>query len=641
MLTRDQENPIEMLLGSLMNEVINEVNGTDLATDIKSKKIEKIESLRKTHVSTMISFNQMIDYINKISGPVSQEDIEKLLQTYVDMAQKFYTQYELTLLEDIESQYKAQRESQRAIERIGILKDPELGLAIPHLEKICSDAVAKYEKLLESYPALLQSAIDRLKDEWHRLGSIAVASQTLDDDKNLIQLLKAVVDVAAHSMGIEAERIVVVPGKEFALYFFKYLENFAVLTVPIYSVTAPWEWSIFWHELAGYKVRRLEKDITLNTIRKKLDDLYGRYNASNEEDRKKILDTVALGGQFSRNYLEKLLSSDKEMDLIDLGSFEHQFERMIAHLPKKNRLQLYQQIKSQGWSVDWFKELFEDAWSILAIGKQFLPFFEDVLKRHDAKDDRHPPMEIRIQVAKEILNITSPYSFAGEDFKSKMPERAAAQQILNFISLLHFAARKIERDAENKTTLKEVHSVANKLELDSDLTSLQKVRDFLFDSIRKVIQDAIEDWSIKYPRADFPVDGAKADAEELISNFSGTVIDIFSLSFKYNEEEKNQIKPSYEEMLKDKKYKELQVLSFFEQDYFNASQINNIRFGKNIKFEKRKPFISITHSVILNNAVERSGGDNDVTFSVGVTTYSTSLINWNASFPETSPYYIC
>ena len=82
---------------------------------------------------------------------------------------------------------------------------------------------------------------------------------------------------AALSVGIEAERIAIVPGDAFALYFFTYLENFAVLTVPIYSVQAPWEWSIFWHELAGYKVRQLEKDTALTAIRENLERLHNLF----------------------------------------------------------------------------------------------------------------------------------------------------------------------------------------------------------------------------------------------------------------------------------------------------------------------------------------------------------------------------
>ena len=129
-------------------------------------------------------------------------------------------------------------------------------------------AAAEYNNLTENFPTLLQTALDKLKDEWQRLNTIAGASQTLLVDQKLGQALRVVMGVAAYSIGVGAERIAIVPGDAFALYFFTYLENFAVLTVPIYSLQAPWEWSIFWHELAGYKVRQLEKDATIDAISK-------------------------------------------------------------------------------------------------------------------------------------------------------------------------------------------------------------------------------------------------------------------------------------------------------------------------------------------------------------------------------------
>ena len=82
MSTNEQEHQIEDLLKKL---------------DGRSK----VKTLRQSHNSILISFKQMLAYIEKIKIPDKQRDIELLLRTYRKMAQKFYTQYELSLLKEI------------------------------------------------------------------------------------------------------------------------------------------------------------------------------------------------------------------------------------------------------------------------------------------------------------------------------------------------------------------------------------------------------------------------------------------------------------------------------------------------------------------------------------------------------------
>jgi hypothetical protein len=630
MSTSEQENLLEKSLNSLGNELFTDIESADVEPQRKIETFGQVMRLSKSHMSVMISFKQMLDYIDKIREPIILKDIKDLLQAYVDMALKYYTQYEASLLKEIENHYKAQRDSERAIQKINALQDPDLLPEIVPLEKFCMDSTVEYEKLLKNFPALLQDAIDKLRDEWQRLGSIAVASQALTEDTELIQLLKAVVDVAAHSIGIDAERIVVVPGKDFALYFFKYLDNLAVLTVPLYSVEAPWEWSIFWHELAGYKVRRLETDRTLNSVREKLEDLHTRYQTSNELEKQKLI-TTALDNEYSRNYLKQLLS-DPELELSDLGGFEHQFERMLINLHGKNKIRMYQRIKDLGWSVDWLKELFEDAWSVLAIGKPFLPFFEDVLRRHSAKDDRHPPLDVRIQVAKELLNLMNPGSLSKEEFQSKIPESVVAEQILRLISLLTAATRKFATDGE-------------------DALKLQELRDNLFLGMKEEIQDAISKWSSGFqdPYNQVgpvdPFDQAKKYAEDLKKSFaSAEVVTQFFAGFA-NYNEKNQMKPSYDEMLKDKDYKQLLELSFYDVDFgLPANLIKNIRFGNSIKKVTNKTFSTIASTVKIvleaSCTIKGQGGDNDITYEIDGTTYHAPRETWNQAFKSQTLYQL-
>ena len=377
----------------------------------------KNRPLTRSHNSVVSSFARMLAYIDKISTSDMPKDIQFLLTTYRNMADLFYTQYELSLLKEIQAQRDVQQQSEEAINNINTADDLK-----KFLEKIRGAAEDEEIKLKKIFPTQLQKALSKLRVEWQRLNTIAVASQTITEDKELYQALEAVVDSARFSVGIKANRIAIVPGDEFALQFFSYLKNFAVLIVPIYSVQAPWEWSIFWHELAGVKVNRLENDtaIEINKVREKLKLFYKSYQKMDSDKKVELLNTVTQNNQyskealnpnekedlsnakkkleqnriltweeknlikddyfskrkniFSQDYLSRLFSM-KRLVLRDLGGFEHQFERMLDNLPQKDKFQTYEQIKKVGWCVDWFKELFEDAWSILAIREPFLFLF--------------------------------------------------------------------------------------------------------------------------------------------------------------------------------------------------------------------------------------------------------------------------
>jgi hypothetical protein len=104
--------------------------------------------------------------------------------------------------------------------------------------------------------------------------------------------------------------------------------GYAILTAPIYSVRAPWEWSIFWHELAGYKVRRLTKDSEIIAIRKNLEFLHQTFTGANSGQRQKkfqadLLAAMTCNNPFDHHYLKICLTKDTP-DLSDLGNFEHQ-----------------------------------------------------------------------------------------------------------------------------------------------------------------------------------------------------------------------------------------------------------------------------------------------------------------------------
>jgi len=564
-----------------------------MATDEPKKQIEELllelgnTSLRKSHNSVNISFTQMLAYIDKIRGPIPDGDIKLLLKTYREMAERFYTQYESSLLQEIKKLGVVRRQVASAIGQLdkNTTDVDAMKTAKDFLTEDSKAATLEYETLIKNFPTLLQNALDKLKAEWQRLDTIAVASQTLTKDENLVRTLNIVIESAAFSVGIEAERIAIVPGDAFALNFFTYLENFAVLTAPIYSVQAPWEWSIFWHELAGYKVRQLENDMTLTTIRKNWEDLHKLYETIDRTidetidteqltyykahpDRDPFLSLIARDNPFTPQYICELFSK-AELDLSDLGSFEYQFERMLENLQIENKSQNYDQIKADGWCVDWFKELFEDAWSVLEFShvfdEGFLVYFQDILSRHDVTDGRHPPKEIRLSVAKELVSLKVDATPPGledasiEQYRTEWPEgeeivtitKSAAKQILRFMSLI------IAADSYRIFKFDEFPMWREGLAARTQILrvvgwkiteEMQRWSRYLLtgdDSASKVIYHAkneIEDYS-KDPR---------------ISEHIQTLEKVTK---------KKEIVPSYEELLKDKDYKQLLDISFYDIDF--------------------------------------------------------------------------
>ena len=589
------------------------------------------DSLNSSHTSLLISFEQMLTYTHNISRSGMPPDIELLLDTYHDMAAKFYTQCEATLLEEIWKQRTSQVEADTVLVLLDKMRlhpdfanrEKEVVDAMETASKLLTasgeSSKSEYDKLIEEFPTLMQKALDKLRDEWQRLNTIAVASKTINRNEKLIQALDAVVEAARFSVGTKVNRISVVPGSAFALQFYSYLKGFAVLTVPIYSVQAPWEWSIFWHELAGDKVRRLEVDtaVEISAVRDALKFFYEKYHAD-EEKRTAVLKFIARNHQypdteerfvswtnnFSENYLRNLLLKE-QLDLQDLGGFEYQFERMFENLPQKDRFKQYEEIKSDGWCVDWFKELFEDAWSLLAIREPFMHFFKDVLDRHVATDGRHPPLQVRLDVAVEILRLMQ--SDEQKVKRARTVIESAAQQILRFISLLIVSP--MERAFEISQAV------------DQENYYWQAMRPQFSDVMGNEIGNYILKWS-KGLTANIPFEEIKLYAQTFIEELwnEREFIEFLSTS---NEQRLKEITESYTDLLwdldqqKPKKYDTLLKLAFYDID-FDVVGIHTIHVNEN----------SFMYSGILPKAVPgtvRYRVDNETTER------TTDALTWNTT----------
>lgn len=593
------------------------------------------ESLSRSHNSVNISFAEMLGYFERFQGVNLKPEISLLLQTYRNMAEQFYMQFELSLLNEIERQRDTQLHSAQVIGKMNDLKDlgkTELETAIRLLTNAGNTASHEYSDLVTNFPALLQTALDKLKTEWQRLNTIANSSLALGRDDQLLRALEAVVKAAAYSVGIEADRITIVPGDDFALYFFSYMDNFAVLTVPIHSVRAPWEWSIFWHELAGYRVRRLKSNTPIDEIKVKIKEFHARYK-NGDEDKKhelqRVLDVITSNeverkegssnrrNRFSKRYLTTLLSK-KKLVLTDLGTIEYQFERVLENLRLKDKFQAYENIKALGWCVDWFEELFEDAFSVMAIREPFLDFFEDVLRRHASADGRHPSLSVRLQVAKELLRLMN------SDVEAEAPatmEESAAQQILKFISLLLVASHQFdEQEDYTQSMLKNI------------------VRYNLPEAVGREIGTSIKKWSENFLNSKNRVKDAREEAEEFINMFSAEGLEFISI---FETRNKKEILPSHEKMLEGRNYKELLSLSFFERDFFTGLDISNVecfvRVGVAEPPQWKQVFQSVESNKIINSLMTNSG---EIRFTVKSTSYQTTIINWNKIFPTGDKYHI-
>lgn len=548
---------------SIKLQLIASLEPIDVQLGELANLLENSESafLKISHKSVELSFVQMIVHIQNLIDDEMSEDIKSLLQTFRDMALEFFIQYERSLLMEIKKQKSIQKQVESVIKKISI--DTNLEEARIRLLKDEEAASVECTRLINTFPTLLQYAVDKLRDEWQRLNMLAIANQNLVQNAKLFRALSVVVDVAAYSVGIAAEKIAIVPGSSFALYFFSYLKNFAVLTVPIYSVKAPWAWSIFWHELAGYKVRKLRKAETIDSIREDLLRFHAAYRQlQTPSEQKALLDEITRRNTFGSGSLEALFrETEPELILSDFGSFEHQFGQMLANLPQGERFKTYELIRSQGWSVDWFEELFEDAWSVLAIGEDFIPFFRDILNRHTSVDDRHPPREIRLAVADELLRLTS-LEFREVKEPNSVIE-SAAQQILKFISLLGAASYRTESN-------------------DIKQISTRIIRTKLPEIVSGRIGKSIDRWS-KQLEEGGDILHTKMDAEDTILALSEEELtDFVSSLTAASESEAIQVEPSYQKLLDKKNYLELLGLSFYETD-FGVSTVTDV-FYRTTKF---------------------------------------------------------
>jgi len=109
---------------------------------------------------------------------------------------------------------------------------------------------------------LMQQALDKLAKEWERVYGFVVLNtkSIIKESQEFIERLAPVINAASLDMGFSS-KFPVIPqfGNAYSLGFFNYSDDFSALNMPLQKIKSPWEWTIFWHELAGLKVRLLVK----------------------------------------------------------------------------------------------------------------------------------------------------------------------------------------------------------------------------------------------------------------------------------------------------------------------------------------------------------------------------------------------
>ena len=268
-----------------------------------------------------------------------------------------------------------------------------------------NDLINDFENVAHEYIVVFNQALDKgklkTKDKWQKIheavdklinewGTISSLVATHDLGSSYLSQFDDFLEQAKKDLGLTdpKDRFVLFPtfGNYFAVTRFRYsTKPFYMFRLPISSLSAPWEWSVIWHELAGIKVNKISKQLQ-SQINKFVGPNNTNTSKPNEkkEDRKALIDEL-----FNRIINKKNIDED----------FQNKLRSILT------RITTFQETETKSWSLDWLEQLYEDACSVLAFGDVFVFVLEKILSRNPAKlssDRKHPNLEIRLGVANRI-----------------------------------------------------------------------------------------------------------------------------------------------------------------------------------------------------------------------------------------------
>ena len=457
-----------------------------------------------------------------------------------------------------------------------------LALALLFSKQVWDDLKSQYEKnSIDAFRVKLkmQEALDKLVDEWFRVYGIIQSIRGRNsnaESKRIVDLTTPFVDIAMRDVGLKPEEFPVILqfGQSYSMRFSNYSGGFAALSMPLWILGSPWEWTILWHELAGEKVRTLKND--------KIDYFKKMFNKT----------------------LKGL-----EVDELDVQDF--------------------------GWSVDWFEELFEDSFSVIHFPINFLVVFKNLLERYpdSGKDRRHPPRSVRLAVAmclhaqmKQFTELPardkwpswdtwSELKDEDDEFKDKFEEFNPYQQLANELDI------KIAwQMAQSIIKWHQTEGIATNTENDFRKVVSEAVIAYSYENFKEGEKGKILDNTmaaialLPKPKIDWqkPTDTIYSNICDVINNKK-----LSELRKNKRQELLNQ-HPQVEKLLGGLGYQELLNLFFSDVD-FGAEMVSNVKYKGAPKFE----------SATVQNIPEHVD-QGWVTFDIGTTHHNTDVDGWNA-----------
>jgi hypothetical protein len=228
--------------------------------------------------------------------------------------------------------------------------------------------------------------LDKLTREWQLIYSLAAATEL---GASALADFQKYVDQAAIDIGLvdDQKDFLLIPtfGENFSLVRLNYSSSdIAILNLPISVIHSPWELSVIWHELAGLKVVKIREQINEFLVD------HAKENKLTIPKRESSPASHVILELFDRIAADKPLDKDFKKKVKEFLSVR---DRVVTP-------------QDETWSQDWFEQLYEDACSVFAFGKDFVSVLERILSRQAhrlAADRKHPDLKTRIQVAQRLL----------------------------------------------------------------------------------------------------------------------------------------------------------------------------------------------------------------------------------------------
>lgn len=176
-------------------------------------------------------------------------------------------------------------------------------------------------------------------------------------------------------------------GQHYELIRFGFAEDIAILGIPVTALYCPWEWTFIWHEIGGLYVQEYRDDPT------------------------------------------SVIAHVKQA-LAEIVADQLMWQTWQSQYPEIKRLLDQQNVLSDTILKNWAEELVEDAIGTLCLGSSMADTLKIVLHRYYREgssesaeseavyigrpDDRHPPIPLRIAVARTLSQLLLRQDDGGE-----------------------------------------------------------------------------------------------------------------------------------------------------------------------------------------------------------------------------------